>query len=88
MTSVVVADRGPGIPVEKRDQIFQAFTQADASATRPHEGLGIGLFLGRRVMDAHRGAIQVEDRPGGGSTFVLSFPSAGRLEGDDPRPTD
>jgi signal transduction histidine kinase len=77
MTALEVADRGPGVPAELRSHIFQAFTQADASVRRPHEGLGIGLFLARRVMDAHHGSIDVSDRPGGGSVFSLRFPSAG-----------
>ncbi|MBI4259972.1 MAG: response regulator [Actinobacteria bacterium] len=70
---VAVADRGPGVPDEVRDRIFEAFTQADQSTTRSHEGLGIGLFLVRRVMSAHGGRITLEPRAGGGSVFALAF---------------
>ena len=49
---VIVSDRGPGVPEGLRDQIFDAFTQTDTSITRSHEGLGIGLFLARRIMRA------------------------------------
>jgi signal transduction histidine kinase len=75
-----VADRGPGVPPEQRERIFEAFTQADGSATRSHEGLGIGLFLTRRIMAAHGGGISYRDREGGGSVFSLSFPSVSEME--------
>ncbi len=50
------------------------FTQADSTATRTHEGLGIGLCLAKRIMGAHGGRIGLTPRAGGGSTFVLAFP--------------
>jgi signal transduction histidine kinase len=71
---LTVADRGPGVPEEKADAIFEAFTQTDSSTTRRHEGLGIGLYLAQRIMGAHGGRIAVEPRPGGGSVFLLGFP--------------
>jgi len=77
---IEVADRGPGILPEKRDIVFDAFTQTDPSTTRTHEGLGIGLYLAHRIMAAHGGAIRLVDREGGGSTFVLSFPSFDEVE--------
>lgn len=71
---LAVSDRGPGIPAEKRERIFDAFTQVDSSTTRTHEGMGIGLYLTRRIMRAHGGSIDVIPREGGGSTFRLRFP--------------
>jgi len=73
--SIEVADRGPGVPEEQRERIFDAFTQADGSATRSHEGLGIGLFLTRRIMAAHGGGLTYRERPDGGSVFALVFPA-------------
>jgi signal transduction histidine kinase len=73
---IQVADRGTGIDPELAGRIFAAFTQADASVTRPHEGLGIGLYLARKIMAAHEGRIEFEAREGGGTTFTLSFPQA------------
>lgn len=75
-----VSDRGPGVPSELKEQVFEAFTQADAGTTRKHQGLGIGLYLARRIMLAHGGAISVSDRPGGGSIFALSFPALDEVE--------
>ena len=77
---VAVSDRGPGVPEDKVESIFDAFTQTDSSSTRSHEGLGIGLYLARRIMRAHNGRIRVLTRPDGGSTFVLSFPAFADVE--------
>jgi two-component system sensor histidine kinase KdpD len=71
--AIVVADRGPGVPVELQDQIFDAFTLAEDSMTRRHEGLGIGLFLARRIMHALGGEVRASERDGGGSLFALTF---------------
>jgi signal transduction histidine kinase len=71
--SITVADRGPGVPAEMGDQIFEAFTQAENAMTRRHEGLGIGLFLARRIMHALGGEVGADDREGGGSVFTLTF---------------
>lgn len=75
-----VADRGPGVPEDQRERIFDAFTQTDGSDTRTHEGLGIGLFLARRIMAAHGGGISYREREGGGSVFSLTFPVASGAE--------
>jgi signal transduction histidine kinase len=71
--AIAVADRGPGVPPELHDRIFRPFTQVEEAMTRTHEGLGIGLYLARKVMSAHHGRIEVEPRPGGGTIFRLVF---------------
>lgn len=73
---IMISDRGPGISDEARRRLFEPFAQVDSSATRGHEGLGVGLFLARRILSAHRGRIAFEPRPGGGTTFTLSFRAA------------
>jgi len=73
---ISVSDRGPGIPPEVVDRIFGAFTQGDASVTRTHEGLGIGLYLASKIMASHDGRVEHSPRDGGGATFSLVFPAA------------
>ena len=71
--TVTVLDHGPGIPQGRHEEIFEPFTQIDSSLTRRHEGLGIGLYLARRIMEAHEGHIEVIERPGYGAVIELSF---------------
>ena len=70
---VEISDRGPGLPPSSEERVFEPFTQVDSSDTRPHEGLGIGLFLARRIMQVHGGEVSFTPRKGGGSTFRLDF---------------
>lgn len=69
----VVADTGPGIPPERIDHIFDKFWQADAGDRR---GLGLGLAIARSIVDAHGGRIGIESRPGEGSEFWFTLPTA------------
>ncbi len=69
-----VQDRGVGIAPGERDKIFQRFYRAPGGGRRG--GHGLGLFLVQHIMEAHRGAIEVESEPGRGSRFRLVFPRA------------
>ena len=68
---VRVRDRGPGINPEHHGQIFEKFGRAGGSA-KP--GTGLGLFLSRSFAEAHGGTLDVDSRPGEGSTFTLRLP--------------
>jgi len=68
-----VRDRGPGVPLELRERIFDKFVRA-AAAERRAEGAGLGLAICRGLVEAHGGRIWVEARPGGGATFVVTLP--------------
>jgi signal transduction histidine kinase len=65
---VEVADRGPGLPAEIRERLFHPF------ATGRPGGVGLGLALAHRIVVLHGGRIRLEDRPGGGTRALLSFP--------------
>ena len=64
-----VTDTGIGIPPEKRENIFESFTQADASTTRKYGGTGLGLTISARLVELMGGRIWVESEPGRGSAF-------------------
>jgi signal transduction histidine kinase len=66
--SVEVLDRGPGVPVATREHIFRRFWRVDR---RRVGGGGLGLAIVARIVEAHGGAITVEDRAGGGAVFTL-----------------
>jgi PAS domain S-box-containing protein len=64
-----VRDTGIGIPPDKFEQIFERFTQVDASTTRMHGGSGLGLTISKRLVELMNGSIWVESAPGAGSIF-------------------
>jgi two-component system sensor histidine kinase/response regulator len=69
-----VTDSGIGIAPEKRDRLFDPFTQADASTTRTFGGTGLGLAICHRLTEAMDGRIGVDSSPGAGSTFWCVIP--------------
>jgi signal transduction histidine kinase len=71
-----VADRGPGIPADALDAVFQPFVQVDRSLDRPGEGTGLGLAISRELARAMGGDLTVRSAPGEGSTFTLRLPRA------------
>ncbi|MBW2421970.1 MAG: response regulator [Deltaproteobacteria bacterium] len=72
---ICVEDTGVGIPVDKLDVIFDRFAQVDTSATRRHEGTGIGLSLVRELVEMHGGRIRAESEGfGRGSRMVVVLP--------------
>lgn len=73
--ALTVTDGGPGVPSAERAQIFDRY--ADDAATDPPRGLGMGLWLCRRIALALGGALSVEGEPGRGATFRLSLPKDG-----------
>jgi two-component system, NarL family, sensor histidine kinase BarA len=69
-----VIDRGPGIPADMQDMIFEKFRQVDASHTKQHGGTGLGLAICKELADMLGGAVGVHSRPGEGSTFWVDLP--------------
>jgi two-component system sensor histidine kinase KdpD len=72
---IEVADRGPGVPAEERDHVFEKFFRLTREGTEG--GAGLGLAICRGLIDAHGGRIWVEDRDGGGARFRFTLPIEG-----------
>jgi len=68
---VTVKDNGPGIPAEHHQEIFEDFVRLDPASS----GMGLGLAIAKRLVQAHRGKIWVESEPGRGSTFAFVLPA-------------
>jgi protein-histidine pros-kinase len=73
---VRISDLGPGIPERMREQAGNLFTQIDSSDTRPHEGVGVGLALAKKIVELHGGSLVISNREPQGTTVVLAFPLA------------
>jgi PAS domain S-box-containing protein len=74
---VRVVDHGPGIPRDQRETVFERFHRLEDPLTMRTGGVGLGLFIGRRLAEAMHGSLVVEDpRTGRGSVFVLRLPAA------------
>jgi signal transduction histidine kinase len=69
---LAVKDHGIGIPKEKHDKIFERFERAISSTNI--SGLGLGLYISKKIVDAHKGKIEVESELGIGSTFKVFIP--------------
>lgn len=72
--SVRVADRGPGVPPEHRERIFEKFHRVDDTLTAEQGGAGLGLSIARQLARGLGGDLRFEPRDGGGAVFVLELP--------------
>ena len=75
---VRVCDRGPGVPVDLREQIFEPFFRLPGHAER-EGGVGLGLSLVRQIAQRHGGSVHCEARDRGGSCFVIRLPAGPAL---------
>jgi PAS domain S-box-containing protein len=71
---VTVADQGPGILPEQRQDLFRRFKYLGLSNDKAQYGVGLGLSVVKAIVEAHGGQIGVNDRPGGGSVFWFTLP--------------
>src|SRR5262245_60230601 len=69
-----IQDKGPGIPIEMRDRIFERFIQVEGEATRRHGGTGLGLAIVKEFVELHHGSIRETTPVGGGALFLVTLP--------------
>lgn len=74
---LLVEDEGPGIPPDALERVFNRFFQVDRARARQVPGTGLGLAIVKHLVQRHAGTIRAENRPGGGTRFVLELPMAG-----------
>jgi two-component system OmpR family sensor kinase len=77
---LTVADDGPGIAEELREEIFERFVRGDASRSRARGSTGLGLSIVAAVVAAHAGRVQVDSSPPSGTSFVVHLPGAALTE--------
>lgn len=70
---ITVRDTGSGIPPDQHTRIFEKFSQL-GNDTR--QGLGLGLYIAKWIVEAHGGKIWTQTEPGGGATFKFTLPAA------------
>ncbi|MGQ9584575.1 MAG: ATP-binding protein [Anaerolineae bacterium] len=73
---IQVEDTGVGIPAAELDKIFEPFYQTEASLTRKHEGMGLGLSIVRGMMNLLGGKVSVKSEVGRGSIFTIALPAS------------
>jgi two-component system osmolarity sensor histidine kinase EnvZ len=72
--SVVIDDDGPGVPPDKREEVFRPFVRLDPSRNMATGGVGLGLSIARDIAHGHGGEINLETSPLGGLRVVLTLP--------------
>ena len=71
---ITVADRGPGLPEDQLEAVFEPFVRLEASRNRDTGGAGLGLAIARTIIQAHGGTIELHNRAGGGLNAVVRLP--------------
>jgi signal transduction histidine kinase len=76
MVEIRVADRGPGIPEDEQERIFDPFFRGRRAVQDQVHGAGLGLNLVKKIVEAHGGSIRVESEPMKGTEFIVRIPAA------------
>jgi PAS domain S-box-containing protein len=83
--TITVRDHGIGIPIELQERIFERFERAVSE--RNYGGFGLGLWIARRIVEAHGGTIRVWSQTGAGATFTVDLPRGRPVVAEEPTPS-
>jgi len=72
--TLYIRDQGIGLSVSDQEHLFERFFRADSALSRKTQGTGLGLYLSKAIIDAHKGSIRVSSQPGKGAAFTLTLP--------------
>ena len=72
--ALMVDDKGPGIPIDRRQYLLEPFTRLETSRARETGGAGLGLAVVRSLVEAHDGSLEINDAPGGGARLIVRLP--------------
>ena len=81
VVSVEVADRGPGVPPDRRERVFERFARSDSGRTATG-GSGLGLAIVRAVAESHGGSVELREAEGGGALFAVTLPAVAHPEAE------
>ncbi len=70
-----VSDTGPGIPDEEKEKVLSKFYRMGSEETRNAKGTGLGLYLCKKIVEAHKGRLKIADNIPVGSRFIITFPA-------------
>ena len=74
MAVITIADKGPGLPVDQLEAAFEPFVRLEGSRNRDTGGVGLGLAIARTIIQAHGGAVQLQNLPAGGLEAEVRLP--------------
>ena len=80
MWKVAIHDQGVGIPSAQIDYVFENFYQAEELTSRTHEGIGLGLSIVKKIVQAHKGHIELQSEPGQGTCVIIRLPKYKKIE--------
>ncbi len=72
--SITIQDRGPGIPEDMLDKVFEPFVRTDAARSREQGGWGLGMAIAAKAIQLHAGSLEATNRDGGGLCVTLTLP--------------
>ncbi|EAQ24893.1 ATP-binding protein [Roseovarius sp. 217] len=75
MAVINIADKGPGLPADQLEAVFEPFVRLEVSRSRDTGGVGLGLAIARTIIQAHGGTVTLRNRPEGGVEAVVTLPT-------------